>query len=237
MLTISIHLRHLTSKVNAQKAKEAAAAKEADQWKAGSKVKDTSKEEKRLAELAKKEERARLLAAEEASIPKAKVKPAMASKTKASKKVEKPAGPGAIAAGGGIASTVFVPSVEVENDDETPVAHLQATGIDEMLEALEIANAKSDKAAVGQRAANLEAHPERRYKAALEAYIEAELPVIKKEQPGMRLQQYKERLFKQFQKHPDNPFNQVSVRYNADKEERLDALKAANAAQEKRLAL
>lgn len=87
---------------------------------------------------------------------------------------------------------------------------------------------------MGQKAANIEAHPERRYKAALEAYIEAELPVIKKEvrpifsfyrrattgpekrrlnlfycfvqQPGLRLQQYKERLFKQFQKHPGSSF-------------------------------
>lgn len=62
--------------------------------------------------------------------------------------------------------------------------------------------------------------------------MEEELPIIRKEvsiglllphdgnvdltlllaqQPGLRLQQYKERLFKQFQKHPDNPFNQVTV--------------------------
>lgn len=39
----------------------------------------------------------------------------------------------------------------------------------------------ADKASVGQRAAGIEAHPERRFKAALEKYIEEEMPVIRKD--------------------------------------------------------
>lgn len=70
-------------------------------------------------------------------------------------------------------------SIEVDSDE--PVQELYATGIDSMLEALEIANQKSDKASLGQRAAGIDAHPERRFKAALEKYIEDELPVIRKE--------------------------------------------------------
>lgn len=70
-------------------------------------------------------------------------------------------------------------SIEVASDE--PVQELYATGIDSMLEALEIANQKSDKASLGQRAAGIDAHPERRFKAALEKYIEDELPVIRKE--------------------------------------------------------
>lgn len=117
---------------------------------------------------------------EESAAPKPKVKPAaVASKTKVKKPVEKPAGPGALAAGGGLSSMSLQNSIEVDSDE--PVQELYATGIDSMLEALEIANQKSDKASLGQRAAGIDAHPERRFKAALEKYIEDELPVIRKE--------------------------------------------------------
>jgi hypothetical protein len=43
-------------------------------------------------------------------------------------------------------------------------------------------------------------------------------------QPGLRLQQYHDLLYKQFQKHPDNPFNQVTVSYDATKEDKVAAL-------------
>jgi hypothetical protein len=39
-------------------------------------------------------------------------------------------------------------------------------------------------------------------------------------------------LYKKFQKAPENPFNQVSVAYNASKEERLGSLKATMSARE-----
>jgi len=82
-----------------------------------------------------------------------------------------------------------------------------------------------DKASIGNQAATIEKHPERRFKAAFNAYIDQELPNIRAEQPGLRLQQYKDILFKQFQKSPDNPFNQITVEYNATNEERVDALR------------
>jgi Coiled-coil domain-containing protein 124 /Oxs1 len=40
-----------------------------------------------------------------------------------------------------------------------------ATGIDDALELMEVVNAKTDKASTGAAAANLERHPERRFKA------------------------------------------------------------------------
>jgi hypothetical protein len=50
------------------------------------------------------------------------------------------------------------------------------------LDLLDIANEKSDKATLGAKAAKgVDAHPERRFKAAFEAYKENELPVIRKE--------------------------------------------------------
>ncbi|KAF8602736.1 DUF1014-domain-containing protein [Ceratobasidium sp. AG-I] len=99
-----------------------------------------------------------------------------------------------------------------------------ATGIDDALDLLEVVNAKTDKASVGQQAAGIERHPERRFKAALEAYQERELPRLKDEHPGLRLQQYKDLLYKEFQKSPDNPFNQTLASYDATKEERASAL-------------
>ncbi|KAJ7144952.1 DUF1014-domain-containing protein [Mycena crocata] len=226
---------------NEEKKKNDAAAekerKEAEAWKdkdvKGGKANKEEKEQKRLAELARKAENAKLLAEEEASAP-AKVKVA----PKAVKKVQKPAGPGAIAAGGGLAA-VAAPEPEkgkekAERVDEEPESY-SATGIDNALDLLEVVTAKMDKASVGQQAAGIERHPERRFKAAFEAYQERELPIARKEHPGLRLQQYKDLLFKQFQKSPENPFNQTVVDYDATKEEKVEALKLKKAQVEERL--
>ncbi|KAF9511200.1 hypothetical protein BS47DRAFT_1299239, partial [Hydnum rufescens UP504] len=116
-----------------------------------------------------------------------------------------------------------------------PIESFSATGLDNALDLLSLVTAKTDKASVGQEAAKLEAHPERRFKAAFEAYQERELPNIRKDHPGLRLQQYKDLLFKQFQKSPENPFNQTLVSYDATKEEKVTALKAERAKVEERL--
>ncbi|KAI0657193.1 hypothetical protein C8Q70DRAFT_1005988 [Cubamyces menziesii] len=209
-------------------AKKAAAAdaererKEAEKWAQGSKggKAKEDKEEKRKAELARKAENARLLAEEEASAP-SKVKAApKAGAKKAPAKAVKPAGPGAIAAGGGLGA------VSTSEDSGKPgeVESFAATGIDNAIDLLEVVTAKMDKASVGSQAANLERHPERRFKAAFEAYKERELPKVRQEHPGLRLQQYHDLLYKQFQKSPENPFNQVTVAYDASKEARVEAL-------------
>ena len=94
------------------------------------------------------------MAEEEASAP-SKAKPAPkagAKKGAAAPKNVKPAGPGAIAAGGGITA----------NDDkakEEPET-FAATGLDNALDLLDVVTAKMDKASVGQRAADIERHPE-----------------------------------------------------------------------------
>lgn len=60
---------------------------------------------------------------------------------------------------------------------------------------LTLVGEKTDKAAMGSRAAQtVELHPERRYKAAFEQYREDNLPEMKKDYPGLRLQQYHDRL-------------------------------------------
>ncbi|GBE82812.1 Coiled-coil domain-containing protein 124 homolog [Sparassis crispa] len=205
------------------------ARKEVDKWSEGAKSSKSKeeKEEKRRAELARKAEAARLLADEEAAIP-PKVKTPKAGAKKA--KPSKPAGPGAIAAGGGL-EAVSVAEKEMESDGhrEEPET-FSATGIDNAIDLLEVVTAKMDKASVGQQAAGIERHPERRFKAAFEAYKELEMPNVRADHPGLRLQQYQDILYKQFQKSPENPFNQTTISYDATKEEKVDALKSKNAA-------
>lgn len=218
---------------NEAKKQDAAAAdkakKEAEKWDDGAKGNKAKeeKEAKRLAELARKAENARLLAEEEAAPTKAKPAPKK-------KKDVKPAGPGAIAAGS--SSDTAIPAAVIDSKDEpSEVESYAATGIDNALDLLEVVTAKMDKASVGQQAAGIERHPERRFKAAFEAYKERELPNLKEEHPGLRLQQYQDLLHKQFQKSPDNPFNQVTIAYDATKDEKLQSLKEKQDAVQKRL--
>lgn len=99
-----------------------------------------------------------MLAEEEATLPKVKAAPKAGAKKAAKSQV--PAGPGAIAAGGGL-TTGGEHAVKSEgNDDDKILESFQATGIDDALELLTVVNAKSDKASVGQQAAGLERHPE-----------------------------------------------------------------------------
>jgi Coiled-coil domain-containing protein 124 /Oxs1 len=55
-------------------------------------------------------------------------------------------------------------------------------------------------------------HPEKRVKAAYRAYEEARLPELRAENPGLRLTQVKDLLWKEFQNHPDNPMVQKRER-------------------------
>ncbi|KAF8188339.1 hypothetical protein BJ912DRAFT_399139 [Pholiota molesta] len=208
--------------------------KEADKWAdkdlKGGKAKAEDKEEKRKADLARKAENARLLAEEEAAVAAKKPKAAVTKKSKGGKD-GKPAGPGAIAAGGGVSPEPTDPKANEPEEIES----FAATGIDNAIDLLEIVTAKLDKASVGQQAAGIERHPERRFKAAYEAYQEREMPIIRQEHPGLRLQQYKDLLYKQFQKSPENPFNQTTVAYDASKDEKVEALKRQKAEVEERL--
>ncbi|KAJ7063634.1 DUF1014-domain-containing protein [Mycena amicta] len=210
--------------------------KEATNWADGAKGKSAKedKEAKRQAEIARKAENARLLAEEETSA-KTKVKAATPKAGSAKKAQSKPAGPGAIAAGGVPVPDEGQAKEGVEADVPGLVESFAATGIDNALDLLDVVNAKTDKASVGQQAAGIERHPERRFKAAFEAYQERELPNIREEHPGLRLQQYKDLLFKAFQKSPENPFNQTVVAYDASKEDKVDALKQKKAQVEQRL--
>ena len=88
------------------------------------------------------------------------------------------------------------------------VAEAGASGIEAGIDQLAVG---------GGGGAGLDRHPERRVKAAFKAWEERELPVIRAELPGLKLSQYKERLFARWKKSPENPMNQEHAAYNDPK--------------------
>ena len=86
---------------------------------------------------------------------------------------------------------------------------LNASNIDDALDALNITSGNQDK---------IDRHPERRFKAAYTQFEERRLEEMKDEK-GLRRQQKIDQIRKEFEKHPDNPFNQVAGTYNMSKEE------------------
>lgn len=89
---------------------------------------------------------------------------------------------------------------------------LNATGIDNALDALSLTAGSTDK---------IDKHPERRFKAAYAAFEERRLKEMDEDGSGqgLRQNQKKEKIRKEFEKSEDNPFNQVSAAYDASKEE------------------
>ncbi|PSK41848.1 hypothetical protein B9Z65_9234 [Elsinoe australis] len=90
------------------------------------------------------------------------------------------------------------------------LAALNASGIDNALDALSLTGSgQGDK---------IDRHPERRFKAAYAAYEERRLEEMKDEK-GLRRNQKVDQIRKEFEKHPDNPFNQVHASFDASKED------------------
>ena len=104
---------------------------------------------------------------------------------------------------------------------------LNATGIDNALDALSLTAANPVE--------KVDRHPERRYKAAYAAYEARRLPEMEQEQKGLRRQQRIEAIRKEFEKSPENPFNQVSARFDSTKEEIQDIKERERAKIESRL--
>lgn len=68
-----------------------------------------------------------------------------------------------------------------------------ATTVDEALQVLDAKETEEDR------------HPEKRMKAAYKAYEDAQLPILKAENPSLKLSQLKQIIFKNWQKAPENP--------------------------------
>lgn len=187
------------------------AAAEDAEWSKGSKGKSKkeAEAEKKAEAARKKAEREAMLKEEEDSLPSKSVK----SKQRGQEKVaNRRAG-------------------KIDDFVSEKGTALSASGIDDALDALEISTG------VGANKKGIERHPERRFKAAYAAYEERRLPEYKQEHPGLRLNQYKELIRKEFEKSPENPFNQANqVSYNATQDEVAAKKASVREATERRLA-
>ncbi|KAL2754304.1 hypothetical protein ACRALDRAFT_1076080 [Sodiomyces alcalophilus JCM 7366] len=187
----------------AAKAAEAEAKKAAiedSEWSKGSK--NTSKKEAEAAKKAeaarKKAERDALLREEEASNP-------SRSTPKKSKTATK--------------KTRGLDLSQLDDDGGKALPALNASGLDDALDALALTGS-------GPGDDKIEKRPERRFKGALAAFEQRRLQEMESDGSGqgLRLAQRKERIRKEFEKSPENPFNQLTARYDATKEE-LDEIR------------
>lgn len=67
------------------------------------------------------------------------------------------------------------------------------------------------------REVEVDMHPEKRMKAAYLAFEEKNLPILKQENPNLRLSQLKQLLKKDWAKSPENPLNQRLAAVDANK--------------------
>ncbi|ODV59340.1 coiled-coil domain-containing protein 124 [Ascoidea rubescens DSM 1968] len=170
-------------------------ASESAEWSKGAKKANKKKEEleaKKQEALRKKQERERLLKEEEASLPQSKGRRKGGAVKMAVKK------------------NASLDAFLKGNDVDT----YNASGLSSALDALDLLEKDS-----GVSNKDIDRHPERRFKAAYNAYEARRLPEIKSEKPGLRLVQVKELIYKEFQKSPENPFNQHTINFNASQAE------------------
>ena len=85
----------------------------------------------------------------------------------------------------------------VEVDNRNATTDIDAQSVEAALSALSVDDAPVDK------------HPEKRRRALHQAFEERELPQMRQDYPGLKLSQYKEKIFEMWKKSPENPANQV----------------------------
>lgn len=196
-------------------AEQAAEAAEASTWEEGSKKGGKKKEDEQFKKeeaARKKAERDLLLAAEEAALPSKPVK-------------EKQRGAAKVAAKRSGKIDDFL-----DWDKDKP--ELSASGIDSALDALALTGREG-----GVESKDIDRHPEKRVKAAFAAFEEKRIPELRKENPGLRLQQVKNLVFREFQKLPENPMNQdTNVSYNASRDDFDQKKKEVRSKREQRFA-
>ncbi|KZL86592.1 duf1014 domain protein, partial [Colletotrichum incanum] len=102
---------------------------------------------------------------------------------------------------------------QLDDDRGGSLAALNATGIDNALDALSLTGSDNNT--------KVDRHPERRFKAAYAAFEERRLKEMDDDGTGqgLRLQQRKDKIRKEFEKSPENPFNQVTAKFDTTKEE------------------
>jgi len=107
------------------------------------------------------------------------------------------------------AKITIAPEIEPENPNQKMATMLEEEG---GIEARSVTEAIS-VLAVGEpgEASAADKHPEKRMKAAYQAFEDQQLPILKQENPSLKRSQLKQMLWKEWQKHPENPLNQHLV--------------------------
>ena len=82
--------------------------------------------------------------------------------------------------------------------NKASMAEIQASGVESALSAMSLGGAVGGD----------DRHPEKRMKAAYKAYEEHMLPEMKEQYPGLKRQQYLDKIFASWKKSPENPKNQ-----------------------------
>ncbi|KAJ2312488.1 hypothetical protein IWW54_002055 [Coemansia sp. RSA 2705] len=199
-----------------ERARQLKEQKESQAWSTGAKKagKKEDQEAKRLEKLARKAKADKLLAAENSGI--AKSKPRTGGPSKLAPKVKPPPPVVRGAEKKAVAKEQAQAAAELQSQ---PVQAFQARNIDDailLMDAVAIDDdAEGSTPSAARKPAQIDRHPERRFKAAFEAYKDTHFDRIKSENPGLRRQQIHDMLYKQFAKAPENPFNQVHAAHNA----------------------
>ncbi|KAG2448049.1 hypothetical protein HYH02_007076 [Chlamydomonas schloesseri] len=97
-----------------------------------------------------------------------------------------------------LSADAYARQVETENLNRG-IEGVDARGVDAALKVLTVKDEEAEK------------HPEKRMKAAWKAYEERMLPQLKEEKPGLKMSQYKDMLWKTWQKAPENPLNAAAL--------------------------
>jgi len=154
-------------------------------------------ERKRLETLARKKERDDLLAEEtQANTPKVKPPPEKMTQNQIRQEKLKRMEANAKAAAANKELETHLSAPLQENINRVELEGDTASSVTEAIAVLAVA---------GEEAADK--HPEKRMKAAYLEFEERRLPELKEENKSLKLSQLKQMIFKEWQKHPDNPHN------------------------------
>lgn len=194
-------------KAEAKKAANDKAAKAAedalwidDDKQLAKKKKQKEEEERRKAEAArKKAETKALLEQEMNSIKTAAKVPAAAKVTRSQIESEIEKRNRAVEAAAAPKPKAIPKEIPIEENLNRVMADTEvAQTIDQAIAVLSVGDASA-----------ADRHPEKRMKAAYKAYEEEELKRLKQEHPSLKLSQLKQMIFKNWQKAPENPMNQI----------------------------
>ncbi|XP_071952398.1 coiled-coil domain-containing protein 124-B-like [Antedon mediterranea] len=194
-------------KSRVEKEKEDAFWKDDDKLTERKANRKAEKEKKRIETVERKKDSQRLLDEEESIIKQKTVKTAKVSQAEIRAQREREAAER-------VAKALKEPTSHIDAPLEVNpnIAASQQLATDGAVEARSVEEAISVLSVAD--AEQLEKHPEKRMKAAYTAYEAEQLPILKAENPNLRLSQLKQMLKKQWQKCPDNPMNQRFKNYN-----------------------